>query len=328
MRKLHTANPTNVNLIDMLGQAQIANNDAAGALESYSKLAALVPKSAKAQLRLASVHLLLKNDAAAADDVKRAIALEPDNAQARLAQVDLAMRAGKPDDALAIVRSLQKSDPKAAVNFVVEGDLLMLQKKPEPALKAYGQAYALGKSPQLLLKLNQALRLSGKSKEADVQLAQALKDAPTDAALLMYQAETQLGAKQYKAAIANFEAVLKRSPNNPLVLNNLAWAYQQEKDPRALATAEQANKLAPDAAPLMDTLGWMLVEQGDLKRGIALLEKAVAKAPLANDIRYHLAAGLHKAGDKARARKELDKALADGKPFAQADEARALLKLL
>jgi putative PEP-CTERM system TPR-repeat lipoprotein len=328
VRKLQTANPTNPDLVDMLGQAQVANNDAAGALESFSKLAALMPKSAKAQLRLASVHLLLKNEAAAADDVKRAIALEPNNAQAQLAQVDLAMRAGKPDDALAIARRLQKSDPKAAVNFMVEGDLLMLQQKPEPALKAYTQAYALGKTPALLLKLNQAQRLSGKTKEADVQLAQALKDAPNDVTLLMYQAETQLGAKQYKAAIVNFEAVLKRNPNNPLVLNNLAWAYQQEKDPRALATAEQANKLAPDAAPLMDTLGWMLVEQGDLKRGMPLLEKAAAKAPQANDIRYHLAAALYKAGDKARARKELDKALADGKPFSQADEARALLKLL
>ncbi len=328
VRKLHTANPTNPDLIDMLGQAQIANSDAAGALDSYSKLAALMPKSAKAQLRLASVHLLLKNNAAAAEDVKRAIALEPDNAQAKLAQVDLALRANKPEEALAIVRRLQKESPTTAPNFIVEGDVLMQQKKFDAGIKAYEQAYALAKSPPLLIKLNQSLRLAGRAKEADALLVQGVKDFPNEPAVLMYQAESQLVAKQYKAAIANFETVLKRNPNNPLVLNNLAWAYQQEKDPRALATAEQANKLAPDTAPLMDTLGWMLVEQGDLKRGIPLLEKAVAKAPQANDIRYHLAAGLHKAGDKARARKELDKALADGKPFSQLEEARALLKLL
>ena len=328
VRKLQTANPTNPDLLDMLGQAQVANNDAAGALETFSKLAALLPKSAKAQLRLASVHLLLKNEAGAAEDVKRAIALEPDNAQAKLAQVDLAMRANKPDEALAITRRLQKESPAAAANFVVEGDLLMMQKKFDLGVKAYEQGYALVKSPQLAIKLNQAMRLAGKAKEADVQLAQRMKEFPNEPALQMYQAESQLATKQYKAAIANFEAVLKRNPNNPLVLNNLAWVYQQEKDPRALATAEQANKLAPDTAPLMDTLGWMLVEQGDLKRGIPLLEKAVAKAPQANEIRYHLAAGLHKAGDKARARKELDKALADGKPFSQVEEARALLKLL
>jgi Tfp pilus assembly protein PilF len=45
-------------------------------------------------------------------------------------------------------------------------------------------------------------------------------------------------------------------------------------------------------------------------------------------VRYHLAVGLSKSGDKAGARKELDKLLADDKSFAQADEARALLKNL
>lgn len=328
VRKLQTANPTNPDLIDMLGQAQVANNDLPGALDTFSKLAALLPKSAKAQLRLASVHMLLKNEAAAAADVKRAIALEPGNVQAKLAQVDLEVRKGNTDEALAIARRLQKEAPAVAVNYVVEGDLLMLQKKPDLAAKAYQQGYALAKSPQLLLKLNQTLRSDGKVKEADVQLAQYLKEHPGDPIVTMYLAEGQLSAKQYKAAIANLEAVHKRSPNNPLVLNNLAWAYQQEKDPRALATAEQANKLAPDNAPIMDTLGWMLVEQGNLKRGLGLLEQASAKAPQANDIRYHLAAALHKSGDKARARKELDKALAGGKPFPQIEEARALLKQL
>jgi Tfp pilus assembly protein PilF len=111
-----------------------------------------------------------------------------------------------------------------------------------------------------------------------------------------------------------------------IALNNLAWAYQQEKDPRALPTAEQALKLAPEAASVMDTVGWILVEQGNVKRGLPLLEQAISRAPDSNDIRYHLAFGLHKAGDKARAKKEIEQALANGKPFAQMDEARALQK--
>ncbi len=328
VRKLQTANPTNPDLLDMLGQAQVANNDAAGALETYSKLTALLPKSAMAQMRLAAVHLLLKNDAAAAEDVKRAIALEPGNLQAKLAQVDLAVRKGKHDEALVLARALQKDAPASPAGFVVEGDLMAVQNKADLAAKAYQQGYALTKSPQLMIKLNQSLRVGGKDKEADAQLAQFLKEFPAEPTATMYMAERQLAAKQYKAAIVNFELLLKRNPNSAMLLNNLAWSYQQEKDPRALATAEQAMKLAPDAAPIMDTLGFMLVEQGDLKRGIPILEKAVQKAPQSNEFRYHLALGLHKAGDKARARKEIDAALANGKPFAQMEEARALLKQL
>jgi Tfp pilus assembly protein PilF len=131
-----------------------------------------------------------------------------------------------------------------------------------------------------------------------------------------------------KPAISLLENVLKQKPNNPVALNNLAWAYQQEKDPRALDTAEQAFKVAGDNPGVMDTLGWMLVEQGNTARGLPLLQKASGLAPDAPEIRYHLAVGLNKSGDKQGARKELDKLLAQNKPFAQIEEARALLKTL
>ena len=72
----------------------------------------------------------------------------------------------------------------------------------------------------------------------------------------------------------------------------------------------------------------MLVEQGDTARGLPLLQKASSQAPNAMEIRYHLAQALHKSGDKAGARRELDKLLASDTPFAHADEARALLKTL
>jgi predicted Zn-dependent protease len=100
-------------------------------------------------------------------------------------------------------------------------------------------------------------------------------------------------------------------------LNNLAWAYQQTKDARALETAERAYKLKPDNAQIGDTLGWMLVEQGDSKRGIDLLEKAATAAPGNPEYRYHLAQALAKSGDRAKARRELEKLPADspGSPF-------------
>ena len=76
----------------------------------------------------------------------------------------------------------------------------------------------------------------------------------------------------------------------------------------------------------MDTLGWILVEKGDTGRGLALLQKAVSLAPDVGEIRYHLATGLVKSGDKVKARKELETLLNSGKTFPSREEARALLK--
>ncbi|MES2900242.1 MAG: XrtA/PEP-CTERM system TPR-repeat protein PrsT [Pseudomonadota bacterium] len=325
-RKFQTAHPANPELLDQLGQAQLANNDAAGALDTYSKLANVVPKSAAPHLRMAQVHAVLKNEPAMAEDIQRAIAIDPSNVQAQLARIDIAARKGQLDQALVLLRKLQQQNTNAAYTYSLEGDLLAMQKKPELALRAWEQAYRLGKSPQVVIKMAQLQRSSGKAAEADARVAQYMKEHPGEPLMAMHMAETHLANKQFKAAVALLEPLIKAQPNNVLALNNLAWAYQQDKDARALATAERAHKLAADNPGVLDTLAWILIEQGNTKRGLPLLEQALSRAPEANDIRYHLAYGLHKAGEKAKARKELETALASGKEFASMNEARALLK--
>jgi len=327
-RKFQTTNAASPELLDMLGQAQVANKDLNGALETYSKMANVVPKSATPQMRLAAVHLALKNNAAATEDLKRAVELQPELVPARLAQVEMAMRSGRPDEALAIARQMQKMNDKSPVGYATEGDILLAQHKAAQAVPAYDKALGLAKSPQLLVRSMQALNMAGKGKEAEARGNQWLKEHPNDPMITMFVAETNLARKDYPTAIRMLEAVAKQTPDNAAALNNLAYAYQQVKDPRALPTAEQAFKLASTNAGVMDTLGWMLVEQGNTSRGLPLLQKASSLAPNATEIRYHLAVGLHKSGDKQGARKQLDTLLADGKPFPQADDARALLKTL
>jgi putative PEP-CTERM system TPR-repeat lipoprotein len=327
MKKMQVENPSSTSLLDLMIRAQVAGGDVNGALESASKLVNLAPKSALAHLRLAAVHLGLKNENAAAEDLKKAVALAPDYMPAHLMQADLALNKGEPDKALAILRALQKSHPKSAAGFLAEGDMLMMQKKPAQAVPLYEKSLELLKTPQMVLKLSTALRLSGKAKEADERVAQWRQSQPDDPLTGMYVAEQSISAKQYRQAASQLEAVLKKLPNNASALNNLAWVYQQEKDARALPTAEQAYKAAGDNPQVMDTLGYLLVEQGKLERGLALLRKAAGLAPQAGEIRYHLAVGLHKSGDKAGARKEVEAALA-GAQFAQADDARSLLKQL
>ena len=326
-RKFQVANPKNLDLLDLLGQAQLANGDLPGALGTYGKLAAAAPKSAMAHFRLATVHARMNNLNATAEDLKKALALQPDFVDAQVAQAELAARAGKLDDAMAIARQIQKQRPKEALGYQLEGNLSIAQGKPAQAVASFEKAFALAPASGNLIKLHAALRQAGKGKEADARLAKAAAEHPDDVALGLYVAENELANKRYKTAIAGLEAVLKLAPANAAALNNLAWAYQQEKDPRALKTAEQAFALAGNSAAVTDTLGWMLVEQGDTKRGLTLLQKAVALAPEAADIRYHLAATLAKTGDKAGAKRELERVMAS-KNFSQMEEAKALAKQL
>jgi putative PEP-CTERM system TPR-repeat lipoprotein len=327
-RKFQTANPTNPDLLDLLGQAQLASNDQAGALETYSKLVNVLPKSALAQYRLASVHMLMKNQAAAADDLKHALELQPDYLPAHLAQAELAVRGGHPEQALAVARRLQGQPANAALGTVLEADLLMQQQKPALALPLYEKAFALQPNPRLILTIHRLLTQSGKEKEADQRLAQWLKAHPDDVQAVLYAAERNLAKQQYPAAIAQLQAGLKLAPGNALALNNLAWAYQQAKNPKALETAEAALKADPGNPAIKDTLGAILTERGDTKRALPLLQDAVKQVPNAPELRLHLAQALAKSGDKAGARKELEQVLAKGDKAPGSAAAKDLLKQL
>ncbi|HEU4374163.1 MAG TPA: XrtA/PEP-CTERM system TPR-repeat protein PrsT [Telluria sp.] len=327
-RKLQTANAANPEVLELLAQAQVANEDTNGALETLSKLVNVVPKRAAPHFQMALLHAKLNNLPAAEQDLNAALALEPNFTPALAAKAELAVQQGKPDQALAIARQMQKADPKSPRGYGLEGDLLLKQSKFAPAARAYEQASARADEPLTMIRWHQATKGAGQAKEADARLAQWLAAHPADVLVPLYLGETAMASKQYKPAIAQYQAVIKQQPNNTMALNNLAWAYYQEKDARALATGEQALRLDPNNPAAMDTVGWILTEQGNVARGLPLLKKAAALAPQAPELHYHLAAGLNKSGDKAGARAELEKLLASNKPFAAADEARALLKQL
>lgn len=328
LRKYQTANATSADLLDLLGQAQVGAQDLPGALETFSKLVAVLPKSALAQVHLSVVHAALKNDTEAAADLRRAVELQPDFAPARIAQAELAMRTGKTDDAIAMARQVQKINDKNPLGFLLEGDMQTFLKKPALAQPAYEKAFALARTPTVMVKLAESLKQSGKGVAATALAAQWHNDHPQDDIGNMYYAEQLIMAKQFKPAIPLLEDVIKHQPGNAMALNNLAYSYQQEKDPRALATAQQALKASNNNPAVMDTVGWLMVDQGDTKGGLPLLQKAAGLAPTLLDIRYHYAVALNKSGDKAGARKELTDVLAQNKPFGQIDEARALLKTL
>lgn len=327
-QKLLGPNPENPDVLDIMAQAQFANGDKPAALETYNKIAAIKPDSALAQFRIASIHMAMQNQSAASDALKKALEIQPDYLDAQLALASIEAGNGNYEQALSLARQIQKKNAKSPIGHMLEGDVLMKQKKPELAVKPYEQAFAIGKSGPLMVKLHAALSQAGKGKEANSRLTQWLQEHPADIGTRMYLAATYFAEKQNKAAIEQFQAILRQDPKNAVALNDLAWTYQQEKDPRALEFAEKANQSAPDSPATLDTLGWILVEQGNISRGLPLLEKASSLAPDDAEIHYHLILGLVKSGDKTKARKELERLMAAGKTFSRIEEAKALLKQL
>jgi putative PEP-CTERM system TPR-repeat lipoprotein len=227
-----------------------------------------------------------------------------------------------------IAQQVQKQSAKLPVGYVLEGDVWMAQGKFPQAIKAYETGYGIAKSSNAVVKLYMAYVAAGKPDDGDARMAQWLKESPGDSAARFYAAESTMKRGRYKDAIGHYEVLQQKHANNIIVLNNLAWAYAQIKDDRALETAERAYKLAPDNASIADTLGALLIERGDAARGMELLEKAVKTAPNVAEIHYHLAQGWVKKGDKSKARGALERALSINEKCSNAEDALKLLKRL
>ena len=83
----------------------------------------------------------------------------------------------------------------------------------------------------------------------------------------------------------------------------------QLKDQAAQEIAERALKLSPNNASYADTLGWILVNKGQVEAGLRYLREARLRNPDNGEIRFHLAYALSKTGRKEEAKEELKAAL-------------------
>jgi cellulose synthase operon protein C len=170
---------------------------------------------------------------------------------------------------------------------------------------------------------------SNRPKDAVKLLEETSQAHPQAAAPLVDLAAIQIKSGDSKAAVGTYRQALERDPDNPVVLNNLAYLLGADAATRdeAIRFAEAALARAPASASVADTLGWLVYQKGDLPRAQKLLAQAVAAEPRNPQMRYHLGTVLAKQGRKEEARRELEEALR-GSSLPEAKDARALLDSL
>ena len=90
--------PDDAELLDALGRAQLASGDSNQALISYNKVAGLVPNSPLPYMRIAEVHMLAKDKASAAQNLRKALEIKPDHLDAQRAEREAAREANGGED--------------------------------------------------------------------------------------------------------------------------------------------------------------------------------------------------------------------------------------
>jgi Flp pilus assembly protein TadD len=198
----------------------------------------------------------------------------------------------------------------------------MKQGRYAAAAAAYRIALSREPSTDNALNVARALVAGGEASKAAEFLEQWIKNQPKDIAVLKALAEVKFRSGQLAAAREDYMKAIAVVPDDATTLNNFANLLQRLSDPAAKVYAERAVKLEPHNAEYADTLGWILVNTGDVERGLRHLQDARLRSPDNGEIRFHLAFALTKAGRAAEARKEL--AAAIGGPRRVEDSAEVI----
>jgi putative PEP-CTERM system TPR-repeat lipoprotein len=308
-----------------VGEALLRSGDAEAALRRFTEaFAAGLPE---AGINAARAQIALGRDPDArrtlADVLKIRTGWPP--AVELLGILDV--RAGRVEDALRRVEALRAAGVPAPLVDEMLGDVRVRAQQWAEADLAYGRAYAGESSARVALK-RYAARRDGRLRASAQPLEDWLAREPRDAAVRRALAESLQAGGDLAGAAAEFERVLAAAPLDAVSLNNLAWVYHQRSDARAVETARRAFELAPAVPEIADTYGWLLVESGEVAKGLPILENAARVKGADPEIQYHLAAAYARSGQVDRAQGTLEPLLAGERSFPARQDAERLLASL
>lgn len=163
--------------------------------------------------------------------------------------------------------------------------------------------------------LGQLLRATKKFTEAakvySVAIGRLGPLEPEDWQLFYYRGVAQERAKDWPSAEKDFQKALELSPDEPYVLNYLAytWVERREKLDKALPMLEKAVSQRPEEGFIVDSLGWAHFMLGRYPEAVEELERAVSLAPTDPVLNDHLGDAYWKVGRHQEARFQWSRAL-------------------
>ena len=326
MDELNKLEPARPDVQMYFGQVNLAMGRSAEAVIIFSKLIEMEPDSPDLLTKYGSALRMNGQVDTAQKTLKVAWALSGGTIPEALIELGNLELTGKNYQAVKnTIDELRSTFPDHAGSFILEGDLAMRQKKSQVAIIAFQQARQTNDSTSVVLKLFEAYKQSEMNDKAFGLLDDVVRKRPDDLRLGMMFAGVKQKSGDHVAAIDIYQNLLKKYPDNALILNNLAWVYDGSDRKKALLFAEKAYQATPELPQIIDSFGWFCILDGRLEEGLSLLEIAVKKSPADPEFRYHLAEAFRLSGEKDSARKALELALTSHENFNGRNDAEELL---
>ncbi len=303
--------PENDKLKKLLAQVLIKAAEYETAGEVYQGIVLANPKDVESQIALALVHLQLDRDGEAEDIFKQLLDQPEWQNQASFYLGKLEEKRGHTQKALVWFDKVTEG------SFVFDStisavSLLVKDNKFDEADARLNLLSVQFPKQKLRIILMQA-GLYGQQQlyeKGFKLLTDALAGQPDQRDLLYTRALMAERLNKLDVLEADLKKILAQYPDDAEALNALGYSLLSHAGRYADAEKylQQALKLQPNEAVIMDSFGWLQFKQGKLEQALGYLERAYAKQQ-ENEIAAHLAEVLWALGRKEEARKIFNKAI-------------------
>ncbi len=335
-KALITARKSNKNdfqLMDIALSFAGQKNDKQKLVEILNEMKKAFPNKVDVYIKRGLYYFAVKDFSNALSEFELALSksvLPPDaiNSLEKIAKVFLAQ--GKPDKAIQYLKQRIVKNHKDILSQYVLANVYVSQQDIVNAEKYYKSVIDVNaKWPQPYLKLSALYMRNGRTDEAIDLLEETIKTSDADLKLYTTLASLYEQNSRFDEARRVYEKILKKAPDNPLALNNLAVNLLDHsmKPGAALQALEYAKKLNVSInEAFADTLGWAYAKTGNYAKAVEILKPIVEAKPKIDVFKYHLGYALYQKGEKAAARDYLEAAVNSKHKFVGKAEAANLLK--
>ena len=235
------------------------------------------------------------------------------------------------DNAVAEAKKIITRKPQSSYGYVLLSSIYEQQKNYEEAEKVIleGSAQTGDKNPGLRMRLGMLYEKTHKTELAMQTYQDLAKQYPKfyNATFAMGALNDRIGNK--REALKLYEEVLAKNEKHLPSLNNAAYLYAENysNKEKALELAMKAYRLRSSDSGVMDTLGYVLLQNGRGQEALQLLVKAARLLPKNPTVLYHLALACNNQNKNPQAISILEKALILN-DFPEKQKTQKLLKKL
>jgi putative PEP-CTERM system TPR-repeat lipoprotein len=294
----------------LMAQAKLGIKESAHAIRLLKKANSKNAEIPAAHYLLAQAYALEKNVRKSREALQRTLELVPDHLAAHIGLARLDLLDGNRDLFVKRVRMLEANHPQHPEIQYLRAKVESGNQNYQEAIDSLAELLKHNPHSDVILDLAKNQWHSGDRQSAISSLALWVQEHQEDARALMLLAQFYLAENRSEEARQTYQKLDEKVPNNPVVLNNMAWLLKDDNPLQGVKYARQALEMQPDSPYIQDTLAMLYLETGEVTKALDLTTRAARALPKSQEIQLNHARVLAANNRKTEARKLLSNLMA------------------